>query len=136
MSIDVFGRVVLGPSMTIAQDIKRMGAYTDYIAPMIYPSLWWPGAFGLDSPVDEPAAVINAAVGGGVEQIKSQYARMRPWLQDHTDPWAYKVVEYGPAQVRAQIDASEQFPQIDGWMLYDSSNAYRGAFGGAAKAER
>ncbi|MBX0328148.1 carboxypeptidase regulatory-like domain-containing protein [Oscillochloris sp. ZM17-4] len=136
MSIDVFGRVVLGPSMTIAQDIGRMGAYTDYIAPMVYPSLWWPGAFGLDSPVDEPAAVLNAANTAGVAQIQDQYARLRPWLQDHTDPWAYKVVQYGPSQVRAQIDATEQFSQIDGWMLYDSANAYRGAFGGAVKPER
>ncbi|NTV62685.1 MAG: hypothetical protein HGA65_03985 [Oscillochloris sp.] len=136
MSIDVFGRVTLGPSMTIAQDIKRMGAYADYIAPMAYPSLWGPGAFGLDSPVDEPAAVLNASTAGGVEQIAGQYARLRPWLQDHTDPWAYKVVEYGPSQVRAQIDAVEQFSQVDGWMLYDSSNVYRGAFNGAVRTEK
>jgi hypothetical protein len=136
MSIDVFGRVVLGPSMTIAQDIKRMGSYTDYIAPMVYPSLWWPGAFGLDSPVDEPAAVLKAASAAGVEQINGQYARLRPWLQDHTDPWAYKVVKYGPPQVRAQIDATEAFEQVDGWMLYDSSNSYRGAFNGAVKPEK
>ncbi|MEI6776055.1 MAG: putative glycoside hydrolase [Chloroflexales bacterium] len=136
MSVDVFGRVVLGPSMTIAQDIKRMGAYADYIAPMVYPSLWWPGAFGLASPVDEPSAVLKAANAAGVEQIQGQYARLRPWLQDHTDPWAYKVVKYGPVQVRAQIDATEAFDQVDGWMLYDSSNSYRGAFNGAVKPEK
>lgn len=135
MSIDVFGRVVLGPSLTIAQDIKRMGKYTDYIAPMPYPSLWWPGAFGLDSPVEQPFAVIDAATKDGVEQIRSEYARLRPWLQDHTDPWAYKVVEYGAPEVRAQIDAAEQYSEIGGWMLYDSSNAYKGAFSGAVKPE-
>lgn len=135
MSVDVFGRVVNGPSLTIAQDIKRMGAYTDYIAPMVYPSLWWPGAFGIDSPVDQPGEVISQSGQAGVAQIDGQYARLRLWLQDHTDPWAYKVVEYGPTQVRAQIDATEQFPQIDGWMLYDSANAYRGAFNGAVKPE-
>lgn len=135
MSIDVFGRVVLGKSLTIAQDIKRMGNYTDYIAPMPYPSLWWPGAFDIDSPVEQPYAVLDAANASGVEQIKSEYARLRPWLQDHTDPWAYKVVKYGPAEVRAQIDATEKYPEIDGWMLYDSANAYRGAFNGAVKPE-
>jgi hypothetical protein len=135
MSIDVFGRVVLGKSLTIAQDIKRMGNFADYIAPMPYPSLWWPGAFDIDSPVDEPFAVLDAANASGVEQIQGEYARLRPWLQDHTDPWAYKVVKYGPAEVRAQIDATEKYPEIDGWMLYDSANAYRGAFGGAAKPE-
>ncbi len=134
MSIDVFGRVVLGPSLTIAQDIKRMGNYTDYIAPMPYPSLWWPGSFGLDSPVEEPYAVLDAANAAGVEQIRGEYARLRPWLQDHTDPWAYKVVRYGPDELRAQIDATEKYPEIDGWMLYDSANAYRGAFNGGVKA--
>jgi hypothetical protein len=136
MSIDVFGRVVLGKSLTIAQDIKRMGKHTDYIAPMPYPSLWWPGAFDLPSPVESPYEVIDASTKAGLEQIRGQYARLRPWLQDHTDPWSYKVVTYGPAEVRAQIDALEKYPEADGWMLYDSANAYRGAFGGAAKPEQ
>jgi hypothetical protein len=61
---------------------------------------------------------------------------MRPWLQDHTDPWqGNRVVEYGPKEVRAQIDATNDFGKTSGWMLYDSANAYRGAFGGAAKPE-
>ncbi|PDV96597.1 hypothetical protein A9Q02_06480 [Candidatus Chloroploca asiatica] len=133
MSICVFGRVVLGGSLTIAQDMQLMGNYTDYIAPMPYPSLWWPGAFDLPSPVEEPYKVLEAANAAGLKTIEGEYARLRPWLQDHTDPWSYKVVRYGPAEVRAQIDATEKFPEIDGWMLYDSANAYRGAFGGAAR---
>jgi Uncharacterized conserved protein len=40
MSVDVFGRVVNGPSMTIAQDMARMGEHADYVCPMPYPSLW------------------------------------------------------------------------------------------------
>lgn len=133
MSICVFGRVVLGGSLTIAQDIELMGNHTDYISPMPYPSLWWPGAFDLESPVEEPFKVLDAANAAGLELIEGEYARLRPWLQDHTDPWAYKVVRYGPDEVRAQIDATEKYPEIDGWMLYDSANAYRGAFGGAAR---
>jgi hypothetical protein len=135
MSICIFGRVVLGGSLTIAQDMQVMGAHTDYIAPMPYPSLWWPGAFDIEDPVSEPYKVLDAANAAGVDEIKGQYARMRPWLQDHTDPWAYKVVKYGPAEVRAQIDATEKYPEIDGWMLYDSANAYKGAFNGAVKPE-
>lgn len=136
MSIDIFGRVVLGGSLTIAQDIRRMGNHTDYIAPMPYPSLWWPGAFDIPSPVEEPFKVLDAANAAGLKQIEGEYARLRPWLQDHTDPWAYKVVRYGPAEVRAQIEATEKYPEIDGWMLYDSANAYKGAFGGAVKPEQ
>ncbi|RRR76123.1 MAG: hypothetical protein EI684_03555 [Candidatus Viridilinea halotolerans] len=135
MSICVFGRVVSGRSLTIAQDLKLMGDYTDYIAPMPYPSLWSPGSFGIASPVDEPFQVLEAANRAALDQMGGEYARLRPWLQDHTDPWAYKVVRYGPDEVRAQIEATEMFPEIDGWMLYDSANAYRGAFGGAARPQ-
>lgn len=135
MSVDIFGRVVLGQSLTIAQDIRRMGDHTDYICPMPYPSLWWPGAFGISSPVEEPYKVLDRANAEALRQIAGEYARLRPWLQDHTDPWAYKVVRYGPAEVRAQIEATEKYPEIDGWMLYDSANAYKGAFGGAVKPE-
>jgi hypothetical protein len=135
MSVCVFGRVVLGGSLTIAQDMRRMGDYTDYIAPMPYPSLWWPGAFDLPLPVEEPFKVLEASNRAGLAQIEGEYARLRPWLQDHTDPWAYKVVRYGPAEVRAQIEATEMFPEVDGWMLYDSANNYRGAFGGAVRDE-
>lgn len=136
MSIDIFGRVVLGASLTIAQDIRRMGDHADYICPMPYPSLWWPGAFDLPAPVDEPYKVLDAANAEALRQIEGEYARLRPWLQDHTDPWAYKVVRYGPAEVRAQIEATEKYAEIDGWTLYDSANAYKGAFGGAVKPER
>jgi hypothetical protein len=54
-----------------------------------------------------------------------KYAKLRPWLQDHTDPWqGSRVVEYGPKEVRAQIDATEEFGKTAGWMLYDSANTY------------
>ncbi len=135
ISVDVFGRVVLGGSLTIAQDMQLMGRHTDYIAPMSYPSLWWVGAFDIESPVDEPYKVLAAANEAALVEMEGGYARLRPWLQDHTDPWAYKVVKYGPAEVRAQIEATEQYAEIDGWMLYDSANSYKGAFGGAVRAE-
>ncbi len=72
----------------------------------------------------------------GAQFFEGTYGRVRPWLQDHTDPWqGSRVVEYGPAEVRAQIKAMDDFGQAAGWMLYDSANAYRGAFGGAVRAE-
>ncbi len=43
------------------------------------------------------------------------------------------MVEYGPREVRAQIDATEQSGTSAGWMLYDSANTYTE---GALKPER
>ncbi len=134
MSVDVFGRVVNGPSLTIAQDMTRMGEFTDYVCPMPYPSLWWYGIEDIPVPVKQPYETIKIAVRNGGRQMAASYARQRPWLQDHTDPWAPVVVEYGPAEVRAQIDATEEQPEAaSGWLLYDSANIYRGAFNGAVR---
>lgn len=135
VSLDVFGRVVLGPSLTISQDMQLLGDRSDYVAPMPYPSLWWSGVFDVDVPVRYPYETLKGAVDAGAEQMVGSYGRMRPWLQDHTDPWAPVVVEYGPDEVRAQIRATEENPASAGWMLYDSANAYKGAFGGAVRAD-
>ncbi len=135
-SVDVFGRVMLGPSMPIAQDITHMAPHADFICPMPYPSLWWPGYLGLDNPTAHPYEVILGTLQNSEALFEGQRALERPWLQDHTDPWqGSRVVEYGPAEVRAQIKATEDYGKSSGWMLYDSANAYRGAFGGAVKAE-
>jgi hypothetical protein len=136
-SVDVFGRVMLGPSMSIAQDVGHMGPNADYICPMPYPSLWWPGYLGLDNPTAHPYEVILGTLKEGAARFEGKYAMVRPWLQDHTDPWqGSRVVEYGPAEVRAQIQAVADFGKAAGWMLYDSANAYKGAFGGAVKPEK
>lgn len=134
MSVDVFGRVVNGPSLTIAQDMARMGEFADYVCPMPYPSLWWGGLENIAIPVKFPYETIQIAVRNGGRQMMASYGKQRPWLQDHTDPWAPVVVEYGPAEVRAQIDATEEQPEAAaGWLLYDSANIYKGAFNGAAR---
>jgi hypothetical protein len=136
-SVDVFGRVLLGPSMSIAQDIEHMAPNADYVCPMPYPSLWWPGYLGLDNPTAHPYEVILGTLKEGGSRFDGKYAIVRPWLQDHTDPWqGSRVVEYGPTEVRAQIQAVADYGKAGGWMLYDSANAYRGAFGGAVKPEK
>jgi hypothetical protein len=136
-SVDVFGRVMLGPSLTISQDVKHMGPHADYICPMPYPSLWWPGYLDLDNPTAHPYEVILGTLRNGGPLFEGEYAMVRPWLQDHTDPWqGNRVVKYGPAEVRAQIQAVADYGKAAGWMLYDSANAYAGAFGGAVKPEQ
>lgn len=133
-SVDVFGRVVIKPSVPISQDITRMAQYADYVCPMPYPSLWWPGYLDFDNPTAHPYEVILGSLQTSLPQFEGKYARLRPWLQDHTDPWqGSRVVEYGPKEVRAQIDATEQVDEAAGWMLYDSANTYTE---GALKPER
>lgn len=133
-SVDVFGRVMIKGSMPIAQDIERMAPHADFICPMPYPSLWWAGYLDLENPTAHPYEVILGTLKNGDRLFAGKRALVRPWLQDHTDPWqGSRVVTYGPKEVRAQIEATDDFGKAAGWMLYDSANAYKGAFGGAVK---
>jgi hypothetical protein len=126
LSVDVFGVATWEPSNLIGQDIARMGEYTDYVCPMVYPSHFWPGALNFDNPAQHPYEVILDSMQKGAKQMTGKRALLRPWLQDFTLTWVPKdqIVEYGPNEVRAQIKAAEDFGQAGGWMLYDSANQY------------
>lgn len=125
ISADLFGRVVLGPSAPISQDIARMAPYTDYIAPMIYPSLWWPSYLGFSNPTAHPYEVILGSLKSASEFFEGKRALLRPWLQGGTDPWqGSRTVEYGTKELRAQADATEDSGVAHGWMFYNSANSY------------
>jgi hypothetical protein len=126
LSVDVFGVAAWEPSNLIAQDISRMGEYTDYVCPMVYPSHFWAGALNFDNPAQHPYEIILDSMQKGEKQMVGKRAMLRPWLQDFTLTWVPKdqIVEYGPNEVRAQIKAAEDFGKAGGWMLYDSANQY------------
>ncbi|GAB4109845.1 MAG: putative glycoside hydrolase [Roseiflexaceae bacterium] len=126
LSVDVFGYVAFEPVELIGQSIATMAPHTDYICPMVYPSHFNPGEFGLDNPAAHPYEVISKSVAAGLKQIDDQRARLRPWLQDFTLIWVPDelIVEYGPEEVRAQIKAVEDTGVSVGWILYDSANRY------------
>ena len=126
LSVDVFGVTAWEPSPLIGQDIKLMGMHTDYVCPMIYPSHFWPGAAGFDLPAAHPYEIIAESMRLGQEQMQGKRALVRPWLQDFTLTWVPddQIVEYGPKEVRAQIQAVEDSKSTGGWLLYDSANQY------------
>ncbi|MCS6840303.1 MAG: carboxypeptidase regulatory-like domain-containing protein [Roseiflexus sp.] len=125
-SVDVFGYTSFRPSQTLGQNLSMMAEYTDYISPMIYPSHFSPGEFGFDNPAKYPYEVIQKAMAAALRQVEGKRALLRPWLQDFTLIWVPKdqIVEYTPAEVRAQIRAVEEFDAGAGWILYDSTNVY------------
>ncbi|MFN8567245.1 MAG: putative glycoside hydrolase [Kouleothrix sp.] len=126
LSVDVFGVAAWQPASLIGQDIKIMGEHTDYVCPMIYPSHFWNGAAGFDNPAKHPYEIIAESMRLGLEQMQGKRAKLRPWLQDFTLTWVPddQIVEYGPAEVRAQIKAVEDSGSPGGWLLYDSANQY------------
>ncbi len=126
LSVDVFGYVAWNPGSLIGQNLQVMGKHTDYVMPMIYPSHFVPGELGFDNPASHPYEMIFASMERGKDQVAGTRAVLRPWLQDFTLTWVpeNQIVEYGPAEVRAQIKAvTDSNPKL-GWALYDSANNY------------
>ena len=106
-----------------------MAAHLDYICPMIYPSHYGDGNFGIEHPDTEPYRTILAALqksSGVLEAARQEgqhQAIVRPWLQDFTASYLKHYIEYGPEEIRAQIQATYD-AGYDEWMLWSAACSY------------
>jgi len=123
-SADVFGYAAWNPQPNIGQNMEIMSQHADYICPMVYPSHFSFGELGFDDPATHPYEIVAASMQRGAKLIGTNRARLRPWLQDFTLLWRPPIIEYGPKEVRAQIDAAESDKIDAGWLLWDSDNDY------------
>ena len=114
----VFG-IAAAAGDSIAQDVPAMAAVVDYLAPMVYPSHWGPGMYRVDSPINEPAAIVAKSLADFQRVTAGTGVRFLPWLQDFT----LYGVPYGDAEVRAQIDAAKVLG-IKGFMLWNPNVRY------------
>jgi hypothetical protein len=123
VSIDVFG---LTPSvyhdMGIGQKITDMSMEVDYVSPMVYPSHYAKGEYGIENPNSEPYKVVHKTMFDAKKRLGEMHPRLRPYLQDFS--LGYK---YGPKEVRAQIQACEDLGFYE-WLLWNPNCTYtRGA---------
>ncbi|MBU2530705.1 MAG: putative glycoside hydrolase [Elusimicrobia bacterium] len=119
ISAAVFGLTTTAKTdMGIGQDIKLIAENTDFVYPMMYPSHYYPGQYGLKNPDSEPYHVINFGLHDALNKLDKDYHKLRPYLQDFSI--GYK---YGPHEVRAQILAAK-FNSLKSWILWNPSNRY------------
>jgi peptidoglycan/xylan/chitin deacetylase (PgdA/CDA1 family) len=117
LGASVFGVAATRPK-EVAQDIPAMAREVDYIAPMLYPSHWGPGEYGVSDPNGEPYAIVSASTNDFVRQVRGSGARIVNWLQD----FSYGR-DYSAKEVRAQIDASRD-AGVDDFILWDAAVQY------------
>ena len=123
LALDVFGIIALyDDDQGIGQRLRELAPIADYLCLMVYPSHFAEGnirsAPGM--PNDYPAETITESLERAAEIVPDAADKFRPWLQDFTQPLdGYS--EYGPAEVREQIDAAEAFGG-NGWMLWNPNN--------------
>jgi hypothetical protein len=113
----LFGVAALQPE-DIAQPVPEIARVVDYVAPMIYPSHWGPGSFDIDDPNSQPYETVLASTQKFVELTEGTGARVVPWLQDFSLGY-----EYGPEEVRAQIEAAAA-AGADEWIMWDALVTY------------
>ncbi len=131
VAADVFGAIIGSDidAQSVGQIYGEMAGHLDYICPMIYPSHYGDGNFGIEHPDMEPYATVLAALQGSVRELASyeqegkRLAQVRPWLQDFTASYLKNYIEYGPEEIRAQIQATYD-AGYDEWLLWSAACSY------------
>ncbi|MEK7612292.1 MAG: putative glycoside hydrolase [Patescibacteria group bacterium] len=141
ISADLFGLTTVNyDDLGIGQKLENAIPYFDAIAPMVYPSHYYPGSFGLQKPALYPYEVVKKSMDVAVTRLieKSRQvtgnfstttpvipiSTFRPWLQDFNLGADY-TAEMVRAQIQATYDATADYPgTLSGWMLWNPSNNY------------
>ena len=118
LGVSVFGIAATRPEQ-IAQDVRLLAPHVDYVSPMVYPSHWGPGEYGVADPNRQPADIVAASVGDFSHVVAGSGAAVVPWLQD----FSTGGVPYGPVEVRAQVDAALANGAV-GFLLWNSGSIY------------
>jgi hypothetical protein len=132
---DVFGLVTTVPgALEIGQSWEELARVTDVLLPMVYPSHYPRGAFGLDRPNAQPYEVIRTAIARARERNEAlglpAGEQVRPWLQAFSLGQPPYEAHHVREQIRGVYDAGYK-----GWILWHPGTKY-GPFLGALEPER
>ena len=129
VTADVFGTIIGSETdvQTVGQDYAALGQTVDAISPMVYPSHYANGVFGLKVPDANPYETVLAAMQGSVEALQeipeAERAVVRPWLQAFTATWVPGHISYNGTQIREQIQAVYD-AGYEEWILWNATNRY------------
>lgn len=118
LGVSVFGISATRPEQ-IAQDIRLLAPNVDYIAPMVYPSVWGNGEYGVGDPSRQPGDIVERSLTDFVAVAAGSGAAVVPWLQ----AYSANGVDYGPAEVQLQIDAARRVG-ASGFLLWNAGSRY------------
>ena len=117
VSTDVFG-LAATRDLGIGQFPKRISKYVDAVYPMVYPSHYGPGEYGLDDPSAAPGETVQFSLSHFRRELRASKAELIPWLQD----FSYGRT-YGLADVQAQIAAARK-QGARGYLLWNAAGVY------------
>jgi hypothetical protein len=124
-TLDLFGLTTSADGdLGIGQLWDDLAPLADVVLPMVYPSHYGRGAYGIEHPNAQPYATVRRALEDGLRRNAGlEHApRIRPYLQ------AFSIfhVRYTPEEIRAQIRAVEELG-ISDWVLWNARGVYPAA---------
>jgi len=124
-TLDLFGLTTSADGdLGIGQTWEDLAPLADVVLPMVYPSHYRRGAYGIEHPNAAPYATVRRALEDGLRKnaLLANAPKIRPYLQ------AFSIfrVRYTPEEVRAQIRATEELGLTD-WVLWNARGVYPAA---------
>jgi hypothetical protein len=117
VSVDVFG-LSATRNLGIGQSPRRLAKIVDAIYPMVYPSHYSSGEYGLSSPVSVPGRTVGRSLRDFRRQMRRGKAELIPWLEDFSFSGTSTL-----DHVQEQIRAARRW-KSGGFLLWNPSGVY------------
>ena len=130
ISADIYGQVgSSSDDMSLGQFWEAVSSEVDYVSPMMYPSHYGKGVYGLDIPDANPYKTIYHSTKDSINRNNniSSPAIIRPWIQAFTATWVKGHIHYGSKEVKEQIKAMKDLG-VDEYILWSATNRYENFF--------
>ena len=125
ITFDIFGLTSSATGdLGIGQVWEDFVTVADVVLPMVYPSHYYRGSYGLAWPNGEPYRVVRNALREAIERSRplGKSATIRPFLQAFT--LGRRLPRYTPHEIREQIRAAEELG-ITSWVLWNPRSVYQ-----------
>jgi len=125
VTFDIFGLTSSATGdLGIGQVWEDFVTVADVVLPMVYPSHYYRGSYGLAVPNAEPYRVVRNALMEAIERSRpiANAATIRPYLQAFT--LGRRKPRYTPHEIREQIRAAEELG-IETWVLWNPRSVYQ-----------
>jgi hypothetical protein len=118
VSVDAFGLAATN-SLGIGQSPGKMARIVDAIYPMVYPSHFGPGQYGLPNPQTVPGTTVGYALGDFEAQMRGKKAEIVAWLQDFSMGRTFTL-----ADVQDEVLAVRRTNGARGFLLWNAQGIY------------
>jgi hypothetical protein len=117
LSVDVFG-LSATRDLGIGQFPRRLSRYVDAVYPMVYPSHYNPGEYGISDPNAAPGQTVTRSLQDFERALEGRKARLTPWLQDFSLGRTYTIED-----VLSQV-AAARGRHTGGFLLWNPEGLY------------